>query len=59
MWLNMLAVKLYYIFSCLNGRWKCYGKLYPKNKVNAFVLLDMNCKISSLGGAKIPYFVYK
>ena len=30
----------------------------PK-KVNTFVLLEMNCKINSIGGAKIPYFVYK
>ena len=29
----------------------------PKNKVNNFVLLAMNCKINSLAGAKIPYFV--
>ena len=29
----------------------------PK-KVNAFVLLEMNCKINSLGGPKIPYFVH-
>ena len=31
----------------------------PKNKVNTIVLLEMNCKINSLEGAKIPYFVYK
>ena len=30
----------------------------PK-KVNAFVLLEINCKINSLGDAKIPYFVHK
>ena len=30
-----------------------------QNKVNAFVLLEMNCKINSLVGAKIPYFVHK
>ena len=29
-----------------------------KNKVNTFVLLEMNCKINSLGGAKIPNFVH-
>ena len=27
----------------------------PKNKVNHFVLLEMNCKINSLGVAKITY----
>ena len=25
------------------------------NKVNTFVLFEMNCKINSLGGAKIPF----
>ena len=30
-----------------------------QNKVIIFVLLEMNCKINSLGGAKIPYFVHK
>ena len=30
-----------------------------KNKVYSFVLFEMNCKINSLGGAKIPYFVHK
>ena len=34
-------------------------KLSSQNKVNTFVLLEMNCKINSLGGAKIPYFAYK
>ena len=29
-----------------------------QNKVTTFVLLEINCKINSLGGAKIPYFVY-
>ena len=33
--------------------------LSPQTKVNAFVLLEMNSKINSLGGAKIPYFVHK
>ena len=28
------------------------------NKVNTFVLLEINCKIISLGGAKITYFVH-
>ena len=41
MWLNMLAVKYYYIFSCLYGRWKCYGNFHLKIKVNTFVLLEM------------------
>ena len=31
--------------------------LLSKNKVNTFVLLEMNCKINSLGGAKI-HFLY-
>ena len=30
-----------------------------QNKVNAFVLLEINCKINSLGGTKIPYFVHE
>ena len=30
----------------------------PK-KFNTFVLLEMNCKTNSIGGAKIPYSVYK
>ena len=30
-----------------------------KNKVYTFVLVEMICKINSLGGAKIPYFVHK
>ena len=34
-------------------------KLSSQNKVDAFALLKMNCKINSLGGAKIPYFVHK
>ena len=25
MWLNMLAVKYFYNFSCLDGRLTCYG----------------------------------
>ena len=33
--------------------------LSSQNKVNAFVLLEINCKINSLVGAKIPYFVLK
>ena len=33
--------------------------LPSQNKVNTFVLLEMNCKINSIGGAKLPYFVYK
>ena len=33
--------------------------LSSQNKVDAFVLLKMNCKINSLGGAKIPYLVHK
>ena len=28
--------------------------LSSQNKVNTFVLLEMNCEINSLGGAKIP-----
>ena len=40
MWLNMLAVKYYYNFSGLYGRWKRYGYLHPNNKVNSFVLLE-------------------
>ena len=60
MWLNVLAVKLHFTFSCLYGRWKCCcGNFDPKNKVNAVVLLEINCKINSSGGAKIPYFVHK
>ena len=27
------------------------------NKVNTIVLLEMNCKVISLEGAKIPYIV--
>ena len=30
-----------------------------QNDVNTFVLLEMNCKIKSLGSAKIPDFVHK
>ena len=58
MWLNMLAVKYYYIFSCLYGNWKRYGNFHPKNNINTFVLLEMNSKINSLGAAKIPNFVH-
>ena len=32
---------------------------FTPNKVNTFVLLEMNCKINSSGGAEIPYFVHK
>ena len=59
MWLNMLAVKKYYIFSCLYGRWKYCGNFHPKTKLMLLFLLEMNCKINSLRGAKIPYFVHK
>ena len=58
MWLNMLAVKYYYIFSCLYGRWKCYGNFNLKTKLTLF-LLEMNCTLNSLGSAKTPYFVHK
>ena len=58
MWLNILAVNKHYKFSCLHGSWKCYSN-FRHNKVNNFVLLEMNCKINSLGGAKIPYLVHK
>ena len=34
-------------------------QLSSQNEVNIFILLEVNCKINSLGGAKIPYFVYK
>ena len=33
MWLHMLAVEYYYIFSCLYGRWKCNGSFLPKTKL--------------------------
>ena len=55
MWLNMLAVKKYFNFSCLYGRWKCYGNFTFQNKVNVFVILETNCKINSLWVTKIPY----
>ena len=32
---------------------------FIQNKVNDFVLLEMNGKINSLASAKIPYFVHK
>ena len=53
----MLAVNWYYILSCLYGRWKCYGNFHPKTRL-ILLFYEMNCKINSLGGAKIPYFVY-
>ena len=31
----------------------------PKKYFNVFVLLEINCKINSLGGGKIPSFVHK
>ena len=34
-------------------------QLSSQNKVNTFVLLEMNCKINSLDSAKLPYFVHK
>ena len=58
MWLNILAVKNYHIFSCLYGRLKIYGNFHPNNKVNISILLEMNCKINILWGAKIPSSVH-
>ena len=43
----------------LYGRWKCYGNFHPKTKLILLFLLEINYKINSLGGAKIPYFVHK
>ena len=30
-----------------------------QNKIKTYVILEMSCKINSLGGTKIPYFVHK
>ena len=38
---------------------ECVMVTFIKNKVNTSVLLEMNCKINSLGSAKIPYIVHK
>ena len=59
MWLNMLAVKYYYIFLVYMVDGSVILTFTPKIKVNTFVNLEMNCKINSLGGAKIPNFVHK
>ena len=32
---------------------------FIQNKVITFVLLEISCKINSIGGAKIPHFVHK
>ena len=37
----------------------CVIVTFTQYKVSYFVLLEMNCKINSLGGAQIPYFVHK
>ena len=58
MWLNVLAVKYYYNFSC----YMVVGSVmvtFISKQVNTFDLLEINCKINSLGSAKIPYFVHK
>ena len=54
MWFNMFTVKYYYIFLVymVDGN---VMVTYIPNKVNNFVLLEMNCKIDSLISAKIPY----
>ena len=52
MWLNMLAVKYYHYFFCSHVSWKYYGNLHSKLKLILFVLLEMNCKINSLGVLK-------
>ena len=59
MWLSMLAIKYYFNCSGLYGRWKWYGNFHPKTKSILLYLLEMNCKINNLGGAKILYFVHK
>ena len=33
MWLYVLAVKCYYIFSCFYGIWMCYGNFHLKTKL--------------------------
>ena len=53
MWLNVLAVKYYYIFSCSYARWKCYGNFHLKTKLILLSFLEMNCKINIKGSAKI------
>ena len=57
MWLNMLAVKsiIFTVVYMVDGM---LCDLSSQNKVNTFVLLEMNCK-NSLGCAKFPYFVHK
>ena len=55
-----VSCKVLFILSCLvymvDG--SVLVKFIPK-QVNTFVLLELNCKIYSLGGAKSPYFVHK
>ena len=53
-----VSSKVVLYFSCLYGRWKCYGNFHPKTRL-IFFIIKINGKINSLGGAKIPYFVYK
>ena len=48
MWLNMLPV---YIFLFV-WQMEVFGSFHPHKKVNTFVLLEINCKINSLGVLK-------
>ena len=59
MWLNMLVVKLYYVFLVYMVDGGVMVIFIPKQSKNAFVLLEINCKMNSRGGAIIPYFVHK
>ena len=58
--LSILAVNYYLFFLVFS--YIVDGNVtvtFFQSKVYTFILLGMNCKTDSLGGAKIPYFVHK
>ena len=55
MQLDMLGIKHYYIFSCLDVRLKCSGNIHSKTELILLVLFEINCKTNNLGFAKIPF----